>query len=405
VTVAALSIEAGIALGRETRLLGYAAGVVAAIVTVHEYFRPGWPAPGAVWTVLPIVALLHYAGAARMMRAYAHSPEARTDLRQVALVSVWIASATVLLFEFRVTTFAYLGLAWAATAMLFTIAGARVGSALRWHGYLTALFAAWVTFVPAMERTAAFNVLALPAVAVLLYASAAIAARTTGSLERTDAERPMHGMLCTAATGLIAVFFWRQVPSPAVAAAWAAFGALLFAVGAWRSQPVFRWHAHVLLGAAAVRIVHAAGTGDGTPFVATVTVAAIQYAVALWSGRSVRGGTPHTGAEESARLAMMIGATALLVFEAARVVDPHAVTATWGLHGLLILAIGFPARERALRLSGLVLLGVCVAKLFLYDLRELEALPRILSFVVLGLVLLGVSWAYTRYRTLISRYL
>jgi uncharacterized membrane protein len=42
------------------------------------------------------------------------------------------------------------------------------------------------------------------------------------------------------------------------------------------------------------------------------------------------------------------------------------------------------------------MLALCVLKLFVYDLSELEALPRIMSFVVLGLVLLGVSWVYTR---------
>jgi uncharacterized membrane protein len=42
------------------------------------------------------------------------------------------------------------------------------------------------------------------------------------------------------------------------------------------------------------------------------------------------------------------------------------------------------------------LVWVWVVLVFIYDLSELEALPRIMSFVVLGLVLLGVSWAYTR---------
>jgi uncharacterized membrane protein len=35
------------------------------------------------------------------------------------------------------------------------------------------------------------------------------------------------------------------------------------------------------------------------------------------------------------------------------------------------------------------LLGVCILKLFLYDLRFLDTLPRILSFIVLGLILVN----------------
>jgi uncharacterized membrane protein len=43
----------------------------------------------------------------------------------------------------------------------------------------------------------------------------------------------------------------------------------------------------------------------------------------------------------------------------------------------------------------LAVLGLCLVKLFGHDLNSLDALPRILSFVGLGLVLLLVSWIYT----------
>jgi uncharacterized membrane protein len=52
-----------------------------------------------------------------------------------------------------------------------------------------------------------------------------------------------------------------------------------------------------------------------------------------------------------------------------------------------------------------LLFTFCIFKLFLYDLRELDTPNRILSFVVLGLLLIGVSWMYTRYRERIQRYL
>ena len=64
-----------------------------------------------------------------------------------------------------------------------------------------------------------------------------------------------------------------------------------------------------------------------------------------------------------------------------------------------------PVRDRVQRLSGLELFMICVLKLFLYDLRELETVNRIFSFIVLGLILVGVSWMYTRFRDRIQRYL
>jgi uncharacterized membrane protein len=81
------------------------------------------------------------------------------------------------------------------------------------------------------------------------------------------------------------------------------------------------------------------------------------------------------------------------------------LTVAWGIEGAVLLAAGFPLRDRIMRLSGLALFLICIGKLLLYDLRELETLYRIVSFFVLGVILVGVSWLYTRFRGLIQRYL
>jgi hypothetical protein len=81
------------------------------------------------------------------------------------------------------------------------------------------------------------------------------------------------------------------------------------------------------------------------------------------------------------------------------------LTTCWAFAGLALLAAGFLVRGRTLRLEGLGLLLVCVLKAFLYDLRNLETVYRILSFVALGLILLAVSWIYTRFREHIERLL
>lgn len=58
-----------------------------------------------------------------------------------------------------------------------------------------------------------------------------------------------------------------------------------------------------------------------------------------------------------------------------------------------------------LRRSGLVLLAVCTVKAFAYDFRHLETLARIVSFTVLGLLLLATSWVYARYNDRLQRFL
>ena len=102
--------------------------------------------------------------------------------------------------------------------------------------------------------------------------------------------------------------------------------------------------------------------------------------------------------ETTCQSGLSIAATIVLSALLLDVVSTSLVTLGWGVQGAALLLVGFVARDRVLRLSGLTMLLFCIGKLFVYDLRELEALARIFSFVVLGVLLLLVSWVYTRYR-------
>jgi uncharacterized membrane protein len=64
------------------------------------------------------------------------------------------------------------------------------------------------------------------------------------------------------------------------------------------------------------------------------------------------------------------------------------VSAFWGLIGLVALYVGLQRELRWLRLSGLGLFGLALAKLFLYDLAFLSSITRALSFLAVGAVLL-----------------
>jgi len=58
--------------------------------------------------------------------------------------------------------------------------------------------------------------------------------------------------------------------------------------------------------------------------------------------------------------------------------------------------LGVQNKTALLRWQSLILLGLVVGKVFLYDLSFLERAYRIFSFFVLGAVLLSVSFIYTR---------
>ena len=81
------------------------------------------------------------------------------------------------------------------------------------------------------------------------------------------------------------------------------------------------------------------------------------------------------------------------------------LTVAWALFGLALLVAGFVSGEAILRRSGLVLLGICIVKVLAYDSRQLETLARIVSFILLGLVLMLVSFIYTRFSGTVRKYL
>jgi uncharacterized membrane protein len=70
----------------------------------------------------------------------------------------------------------------------------------------------------------------------------------------------------------------------------------------------------------------------------------------------------------------------------------------WTLYAFVAMGVGLQRRQRALRLGAIGLFAITVVKVFLVDLGRLDAGYRILSFVVLGGLLILASFLYTRYR-------
>ncbi len=73
-----------------------------------------------------------------------------------------------------------------------------------------------------------------------------------------------------------------------------------------------------------------------------------------------------------------------------------ALSIFWGLLGLGAVVVGLSRRLAPVRLAGLALLGLSMAKLLLYDLQNLNSVSRALAFVVVGLIALAGAFAYQR---------
>jgi uncharacterized membrane protein len=77
-----------------------------------------------------------------------------------------------------------------------------------------------------------------------------------------------------------------------------------------------------------------------------------------------------------------------------------SLSVIWAIYGGAMLTLGIIRRSQLLRIMALSLLSLTILKVFFIDLAALERLYRIISFIVLGVILLAVSFLYQRFRFL-----
>ena len=71
-------------------------------------------------------------------------------------------------------------------------------------------------------------------------------------------------------------------------------------------------------------------------------------------------------------------------------------SAIWLIYGAVLMAVGFRKRSAFVRWQSLILIAFTICKVFLYDFSQLGGSYRIVSFIALGAVLLGISFIYQR---------
>jgi hypothetical protein len=189
-----------------------------------------------------------------------------------------------------------------------------------------------------------------------------------------------------------------------IVSAWALLAVGLLVAGLRLNLNAFRWQSYLILALAVVCCLEINFTESESASIFARIAGTSLLIGCLLAGEFVLPRNPGAGerhARTLASLAAIFLLTALLYHE----VSGSLLTVVWGFEASACLGAGFPLRERILRLQGLGLLALCILKLFIYDLRNLETMYRILSFIALGAILLGVSLIYTRFRTQIQRYL
>jgi len=220
---------------------------------------------------------------------------------------------------------------------------------------------------------------------------------------RDQQAAPSRIYLYTAAI-LFAVLARFELGPTFAIVAWALFGLALFAAGQLRKIVDLRVQSYALALLSFSFTTSMLAANQIQVFAACLVIASL-YATQLLAPRNSRAIVESESMERYVRAYYSLLAMLLLAILLFYEVSGGTLTMSWAVEALALLGAGFPLRDRVQRLSGLTLFLVCVLKLFLYDLRALETVNRILSFIVLGLILVGVSWMYTRFRDRIQRYL
>jgi uncharacterized membrane protein len=83
--------------------------------------------------------------------------------------------------------------------------------------------------------------------------------------------------------------------------------------------------------------------------------------------------------------------------------ETYSYSALWLAMGVALLVVGVRTTSTVIRLASAALIAIAVAKVFLFDMSELEGVLRALSFIGLGAVLIGIGLFYQRLLTRAAR--
>lgn len=83
--------------------------------------------------------------------------------------------------------------------------------------------------------------------------------------------------------------------------------------------------------------------------------------------------------------------------------ETYAYSALWLAMGVALLVAGVLQRSQPLRIASGALVAIAVAKVFIFDMSQLEGVLRALSFIGLGAVLIGIGLFYQKLLTRAAR--
>lgn len=82
-----------------------------------------------------------------------------------------------------------------------------------------------------------------------------------------------------------------------------------------------------------------------------------------------------------------------------------SLSVIWAVYASILMALGMARRIKGARIFALVLFGIVIGKVFLFDMQSLSEIYRILAFIVLGMLLLLISFLFYKYKAQIKEFI
>jgi len=388
-------------------------------VTVNLYINETWHGISVRLLSLAVVAVVMY--------ALAHLIRMPQEWRSQQLQHVysWAASALVSLLMWYELQPLSVAVGWAVFGLvLFEYGLLRKSRQFRFQAYVALAAAFGRIFFANLAAgnpnefwgPRIYTVLPLALIFFFVYAQLATDERDTGDDRRLGIDH----LLCYLGTGSIVAMLYFQFASDWLVTAWAAVVFLLFGTALLWDRPIFLHQGILLTVGTCIRgIMHnlfgasyfIGGDWTGRYFVlgsaVAVLLACLPFALSLRDPQKeqtlrIRWLTVLVRHPEQV---MFFAPVLLLTLMLALKMRAGMVTVAWGIEGVLIVLLALAVNERSYRLTGLILLLVCVGKIMLRDAWGLEPRDRYVTFIILGAALLLVSFLYSKYRETIRQFL
>ncbi|HEY0564831.1 MAG TPA: DUF2339 domain-containing protein [Terriglobales bacterium] len=333
-------------------------------------------------------------------------------MREAKRIITWPGSALAVLVLWYWLQPINVAPAWTGLALLLLEVGIALAvPALCWQAYL--LFAAAFAriFFVNLNAVAQPGTISprlysmLPMAVALLYAYWRARHQDKDEV-KADLKPVLSGALAYLGVTIVALLVRFDGPYHWVAAGWALLVGILLAV-LWRTRT------HIWLQLATILALLAAGrvifvdlfersyfVNVGlTPFVVTLVLLVAELLLARRFRNTEL--TQRTGvlrAFNRPDLVWFFAPVAMLTLMIVFLTRSGAITLAWGIEAMGIFVFALWIGERVYRLTALAILALCIGKLFAIDFWDMGSSDRYVTLIVLGAVLLAISFLYSKYK-------